>query len=228
MFELPLFPLNTVLFPGMPLRLHIFEERYRLMLQRVTATNSTFGVNLIKSGEEALGPLPEPYHVGCTARIVQVERLNDGTFHLTAIGDERFRVVRMGVGQPYLTAFVESMPLQAHHTIDVVRGTHGLRRLLGNYLALLTDLARAEEEKLNIDLDLNLSDLQLPEEPMMLIYLAAALLQIPPHEKQALLEAETAARLLNMVQRLYRRELAVLPPLLEVSEEQARESAWVN
>jgi uncharacterized protein len=228
MFELPLFPLNTVLFPGMPLRLHIFEERYRLMIQRVAATNNTFGVNLIKSGEEALGPLPHPYEVGCTARIVQLDEQNDGTYNLTAIGDERFRVLRMGVGQPYLTAYVESMPLQAHHTIDVVRGTHSLRRLLARYLKLLSNLAETEEENVGIELNFNLSQLELPEDPMMLIYLSAALMQIPANEKQPLLEADTAASLLEQVQRLYRREMAVLPPLLEVTEDQARESAWVN
>lgn len=232
MFELPLFPLNTVLFPGMPLRLHVFEDRYRLMMQQVMKTNHTFGVNLIKSGAEALGALPDPYETGCTARVVQVEPLEDGRLNLTVVGDERFHILRMGVGQPYLTAFVESTPLQAHHTLEVVRGVRSLRERMARYLALLARYTAADEngeaQASHLDLDIDLANLQLPDDPMMLLYLSGALLQIPAHEKQPLLEADTAALLLEKVQRMYRRELAVLPPLCQVSEETARACAWVN
>ena len=230
MYELPIFPLNTVLFPGMPLRLHIFEERYRVMIKRVLQTSHTFGVNMIKSGTEAFGPLAEPYETGCTARIISVEPLDDGHINLTAVGDERFRILRTGGGQPYMTAFVESAPLQAHHTMEVVRGTHILRDQLSRYLSLLSDVTRPEDEEENegLDIDAKLSEMELPEDPMMLIYLSAALLQVPATEKQPLLEADTAALLLEKVRRLYRRELAVLPDLLTVSEEAAREAAWAN
>ncbi|RPJ50029.1 MAG: hypothetical protein EHM21_05840 [Chloroflexi bacterium] len=227
MFELPIFPLNTVLFPGMPVRLHIFEQRYREMFEHVLGTNRTFGINLIRKGQEALGPLPEPYETGCTARISGVERLDDGTFNATVIGDERFRILRLGAGQSYMTAFVESAPLQAHHTLEMVRGVRRLRPRLVRYLAMLARYVNEDEEG-GTDLDIDLTGLQLPEDPMMLLYLAAALLQIPSIEKQPLLEADTAALLLQKVQQLYRRELALLPPLAEVSEEQARVSAWVN
>jgi Lon protease-like protein len=216
-----------VLFPGMPVRLHVFEERYLLMLQHILKTNRTFGVNLIRRGNEALGPLPEPFETGCTARIIEVEPAEGGEFNLTAVGDERFHILRLGAGQPYLTAFVESTPLQAHHTLDVVRGAHFLRSRVIQYLAMLAKYA-GDDEHPNLEIQIDLTNLQLPEDPMMLIYMAAALLQIPSIEKQPLLEADTAALLLSQVQHLYRRELAVLPSLLQVSEEQARLSAWVN
>jgi Lon protease-like protein len=228
MYELPIFPLNTVLFPGMPLQLHIFEERYRVMIQHVLRTSRTFGVSLIKHGEEALGPLPEPHLTGCTARIVQAEPLEDGRFNLTVIGDERFRIRRMGVGQPYLTAFAESAPLEAHQTLEVVRGVPLLRDRLTRYLALLMQCANDEEKDLELDLDFDLTDLQLPDDPMMLIYLASALLQLPPGEKQPLLEANTATHLLDQLQRLLRRELAILPPLITMDREMANQSALMN
>lgn len=226
MFELPLFPLNTVLFPGMPMRLHIFEDRYRLMMKRVIETNQTFGVNLIKSGSEAYGPVAVPYEVGCTARVVQVEPLEDGRLNLTVVGDERFHVLRMGTSEPYLMAFVESLPLNAHHTLDVVRGARLLRDRLLRYLSLLAQHSDLEGE--NLDIQVDLSHLDLPDDPMMLIYLSAALLQLPATEKQPLLEVNTAAALLDQVQRLYRRELAVLPSLMGIGEEEARSAAWVN
>ena len=245
MFELPLFPLNTVLFPGMPLRLHVFEERYVMMLQKVMRTNHTFGVTLIKSGVEALGPLPSPYPVGCTARVLQVEQVESGAYQVTAVGDERFRILRMGVSEPYLSAYVESLPLDAHHTIDVVRGVHHLRRLVDRYLEMLTgamDTAAREaaaaagidgeesepEYGYNLDFQMDLRSLQLPDDPMMLLYLSGALLQLPPSEKQPLLETDTAALLLKNLSKLYRRELAIQPGLLSVSEQEARQKAWWN
>ena len=68
--ELPLFPLNTVLFPGQVLPLHIFEERYRLMIRRCLAEDAPFGVALIQTGAE-VGAAAEPHTVGTVARIIE-------------------------------------------------------------------------------------------------------------------------------------------------------------
>ena len=232
MYELPLFPLNTVLFPGMPLHLHIFEERYKLMMQRVMQSNHTFGVNLIKSGMEAGGPNPEPYPTGCTARVVSVEPAGAGRLNITVVGDERFRVLKMGLSQPYQVAFVESAPLTSHHSLEVVRGTPSLRGKVTQYLELLSHHSGESEEDAGeeggAETEMDLSQIQLPEDPMMLIYLAASLLQIPASEKQPLIEADTLSDLLKLIQRLYRRELAVLPELMTVTEDAARFAAWVN
>lgn len=229
MYELPIFPLNTVLFPGMPLRLHIFEPRYQEMMEHVLKTSRTFGVAMIRSGQEARGPLPEPSAVGCTARVIQVEPLGDGRMNLTAVGDERYRVLRMGLNTPYWKAFVESAPLQMHHTLEVVRGVRLLRLRVTQYLGLLGQYSEqpgSHDE--GDDLNFDLTALELPEDPMMLIYLAAALLQLPPSEKQPMLEADTAQHLLDKIQRLYRRELAVLPPILKYDEEEANHAAGLN
>jgi Lon protease-like protein len=177
---------------------------------------------------EALGPLALPYPIGCTARVIQVEPLEDGRINLTVVGDERFKILHTGNALPYLSAFVESLPLKSHHSLEVVRGTHLLRKRVTSYLSLLAQITENEDEVENLDLHFDLTDLQLPDDPMMLIYLAAALLQVPPNEKQPLLEADTAAKLLEHIQRLYRRELAVLPAVITTSEDQARSSAWAN
>lgn len=228
MFELPIFPLNTVLFPGMPLRLHIFERRYQVMLKDIMNGNHTFGVCLIRFGQEANGPLPLPFPVGCTARVIQTEPLGDGRVNLTAVGDERFHILSTSDNKPYLSAFVESTPLKTHQTLEVVRGVHSLRRRVASYLALLARLNNKEEEEQILDLDFDLTQLELPEDPMLLIYLAAALLQVPPAEKQPMLEADTAALLLRQVQRMYRRELALLPAILGTSDDQAKSLALIN
>ena len=74
MLRLPLFPLNTVLFPKMPITLHIFEERYKQMIQHCLSEQIPFGVVLIKQGVEVNGSA-EPYLVGCTARITHTHHL---------------------------------------------------------------------------------------------------------------------------------------------------------
>jgi uncharacterized protein len=226
MYEIPIFPLNTVLFPGMPLQLQIFEDRYKVMLQRVLQTNQTFGVCLIRRGEEALGPLPEPYMIGCTARVIKVDAQESGMVNLTVVGDERFKVVHLATVEPYLTGFVESLPLDKPSSIEVARGSQVLRRRLVEYLTMLAQHAAEEPEGEQVEA--HLASMQLPDDSLMLINLSAALLQVPAHEKQPMLEAETANELLTVVLRLYRRELALMPDVLAVSDEQASAMALVN
>jgi Lon protease-like protein len=104
--NLPLFPLNTVLFPGAELPLHIFEPRYRQMIGRCIDQESPFGVVLIRSGPE-VGGMAEPRRVGVTARITTVERLPDGRMNIVGIGQDRFRILDTSTDLPYLTGDVE-------------------------------------------------------------------------------------------------------------------------
>jgi len=93
MRELPLFPLNSVLFPGLALHLHIFEERYKRMIEYCIAQDQSFGVVLIKRGMEALGPIAEPYSIGCSARIHNIQKLDQGKMNIIIIGEERFKIL---------------------------------------------------------------------------------------------------------------------------------------
>ena len=104
--DLPLFPLNTVLFPGAELPLHIFEPRYRLMISRCVDEERPFGVVLIRSGPE-VGGTAEPRRIGVTARITQVERLADGRLNIVSVGQDRFRILDTFSDLPYLTGAIE-------------------------------------------------------------------------------------------------------------------------
>ena len=75
--ELPLFPLPLVLFPGVPLPLHIFEPRYRQMLNDVRASNNFFGLSYFDSSVSEK-ELPPPGHVGCMAEVGESQPLPDG------------------------------------------------------------------------------------------------------------------------------------------------------
>ena len=88
--EIPLFPLNTVLFPGGPLRLRIFEARYVDMVRHCMKTDSDFGVVAIRHGQE-VGPA-EFHEVGTTAEIVDWSQEPDGLLGLAVAGRRRFRV----------------------------------------------------------------------------------------------------------------------------------------
>src|SRR4051812_10802084 len=91
---IPLFPLHTVLYPGGPLPLRIFETRYTDMVRRCTRGQSPFGVVLIQEGEEA-GPVAITATVGCSARIADFYTLQDGLLGISCVGERKFRVQRV-------------------------------------------------------------------------------------------------------------------------------------
>lgn len=202
MYELPLFPLDTVLFPGMPLTLHIFEDRYKEMIDTCLDTKQPFGVVLIRRGVEAMGPLAEPHMVGCTAEIAQVESLVDDRLNILAVGRDRFRIVSLHQEKAYLTGTVEAFPLDAEEP-DSWRSVRRLRPWVEEYLHLLSEAG---------DVEFEASDL--PEDPESLAYLAATVLQVPNQQKQDLLSAPAATDLIHTVRTLYRKELPLLRTLL--------------
>ena len=104
---LALFPLNMVLFPGVTLPLHIFEQRYRQMINRCVQLEQPFGVVLIREGEPQGGPVAEPHEVGTTAVIQNVLRFPDGRMLISAIGERRFRITSIVQHEPYMVGAVE-------------------------------------------------------------------------------------------------------------------------
>lgn len=108
--ELPLFPLGSVLLPGMGLPLHIFEPRYRVMMHDLKHSNSNeFGVVLIERGSE-VGGGDTRGQVGCRAVIAQAAEQEDGTWILVAVGTERIQVVEWLEDDPYPRAVVKRWP----------------------------------------------------------------------------------------------------------------------
>ena len=104
--DLRLFPLQSVLFPGMRMPLHIFEDRYKTMVRECIEEDAPFGVVLIRSGAE-VGTGAVPFDVGTTARILQVEYLDEGRMNLFTVGERRFRIIAVNTTSPYLRAEVE-------------------------------------------------------------------------------------------------------------------------
>jgi Lon protease-like protein len=218
MMTIPIFPLHSVLFPGIPIQLHVFEERYHQLVDHCLTNIPVFGVSMIRRGHEALGPLAEPYPVGTIAKILKIERNQDDSLDLTAIGEERFHILALDHSQTYLNATIETAPLPDPRPLDVLRRLGSFQKNIAAYLKMIHQL----------DQDLNLEGIILPDEPLQQLYLTAALLQIPSREKQVVLESENALMMLNEIERLLRRERAVLTRMGAISNESASQAAWLN
>lgn len=201
--KIPLFPLHTVLFPGMALPLRIFEPRYQEMVNECLTQRTSFGVVLIRAGAEVGGPA-QPHGVGTLAGITKVARLPDGRINLETLGQERFRVLTLHDDRAFLQGTVELFPLQEVEGADAQRAATRLRPWVWRYLQLLSQATA-----------LDLAQLQLPTRPAALAYLAAMVAQLPLADKQGLLTAATAADLLQLEIQLYRREISLLRGLLQ-------------
>src|SRR5262249_29281197 len=109
---LPLFPLpNVVLFPQMPMPLHIFEPRYRKMVADALDSHRTIGMSLLQPGREAeYQRRPAVYGVGCAGVIEQSEPLAEGRYNILLRGTVRFRIQEEHGGEPYRLAAVNALP----------------------------------------------------------------------------------------------------------------------
>lgn len=192
MESLALFPLNTVLFPGQLLPLHIFEPRYRQMIGECIQHGRPFGVVLIRSGEE-VGDEAEPYEVGTTAHIVQVEHAANERMNILCVGNARFRVAETFHDKPYLYGKIELWPWEpfAAGSADVDR----VQRQLDRYVQILAEMT---DSKL---------DLELPSDPAALANVAASVLQIDSAEKQHLLTTLSIGQFLTELSAVFQREL---------------------
>ena len=205
---LPLFPLNTVLFPGMQLKLHIFEERYKLMIGRCIEDKAPFGVALISSGNEAFGEVAKTWDVGCSARIVEVQRLPFERMNIVAVGHRRFRIRGIRSGSPYLVGDVEFFAIEDANQALSYRHASRLRPLIIRYLEIL---ATAEEIEFDPE--------QIPRSPKALAQIASILLQADNAQKQELLQQDSLAPLLSLLVETYRLETMLLGMRLSPPEE---------
>ncbi len=196
--DLPLFPLNTVLFPGMILPLHIFEERYKLMINRCLEQERPFGVLLIREGRES-GGFAVPYEVGTTTVIAGVSRLDDGRMNVITIGSDRFRLRSLRYDQPYLVGDAEPWPLLGGGTEQARDQVGPMRALLHQYLSLLV---QAQGHKIEIE--------EVPTEPRTLALVIAISLQLPMPQKQRLLNQPTVPHMLFAERAILKREQLLL------------------
>jgi uncharacterized protein len=200
---LPLFPLGTVLFPGLVLPLHIFEDRYRQLVADLQAGPEPrqFGVIAIKQGRETgIDGVSALYEIGCTATLRRVEEFPDGRYDLVTVGTQRFRLIRLTDGAPYLRGEVEPVPDEPDD--QSAAATAAVQRSFRAYLDLISERGGAR-----------VSIPDLPDEPVLLSYLVAAAVVADLPVKQGLLEQPDALRRLYSERALLDREIRMMRSL---------------
>jgi uncharacterized protein len=205
---MPLFPLTTVLFPGMRLPLHIFEPRYQRLvadLLEQPEPRRRFGVIAIRKGQETGADSVSALHeIGCIARVQQAEALGDGQYDLATVGTERFRLLRLDRSLPYFQGEIEPLPEEVAdaEAVDAGIPAVAVRRVQGafrGYLNALTDRGGGV-----------ISVADLPDEPLLLSYIVAAAMIIDLPERQSLLAAPDALSRLRAERSLLVREIGML------------------
>jgi ATP-dependent Lon protease len=172
--ELPLFPLpELVLFPGRPLPLHIFEFRYRIMMNTVVGSDRRFGVLMWDSAKD------QPAEIGCCAEIIHFQRLPDDRMKVLVMGQQRFRVLEYVREKPYRVGLVE--------WIEDRPTNEDLRALAGDVEILLRDVVHLSGKLTEQPMELPEN---LPGLPIELSYWVASHFDGVAMEQQALLEMQ--------------------------------------
>ena len=205
--ELPLFPLNLVLFPGARLPLHIFEDRYKAMIGECVRQEAPFGVVLIKEGPEVGGPA-EPHRLGTTARIIQVQELEEGRLNLLTRGERRFELVEVIQQEPHLVGLVRYLEEETGEIApQLLADTH---EAYGEFQRHLGSLAGSWNAPVTIT-----------EDPLQLSFDTVATLtssiELPQGLRQELLEAPNAQARLEKLLPLLRRSNELIKEQVEKS-----------
>ena len=204
MNRLRLFPLNTVLFPGAVLNLHIFEPRYKQMVTECLAEGEAFGVCLIRDGDEAGDPGVMPYEVGTTAEIGDVTQLENGRYYISTVGRRRVRVERVVARDPFLTVDVSYLPEdECDRTLAVETLVSEIGDVFRDYLRLLVEFSGMH------------ADIELPQDPVEASFLIGDALQVADSMKQRLLELSSTEQRLTVELGFLRRLLPQLRSLLD-------------
>jgi Lon protease-like protein len=206
--RLRLFPLNTVLFPGAVLNLHVFEPRYKQMISECLEGGEAFGVCLIRDGDEAGDPEVMPHEVGTTAEIGDVTPLENGRYYISTVGRQRFKIERVVEREPFLLVEVSYLPEDGpQDDLTVSELAREIRDVFRDYLRLLVEFSGMH------------ADVELPENPIDASFLIGDALQVADSMKQRLLELSSTEQRLTVELGFLRRLLPQLRSLLERKRE---------
>jgi Lon protease-like protein len=218
---LPLFPLNTVLFPGVVMPLYIFEDRYRTLVRDLIALPPTrdreFGVVAIKVGYEA-GPrgVHTIQRVGCAALVTQVTANDDGTYEIIVVGRRRFHVEDLDPSQDYLQADVEWLADPGGAApADLAADADTARMLFDSYRQVVEAL-RADD----------VLDGPTPRDPVDLSYTLAAAMVLTMSDRQLLLECADVTSRLRMGTALLRSELRAIRAIASLPATSLAHTQW--
>jgi uncharacterized protein len=215
--QLPMFPLNTVVFPGMSLPLHVFEDRYRMLVRHLMSVEDpaerVFGTVAIREGYEVGDHGAQSvYRVGCVLQLTEVDRRDDGTFDIVAVARERLKLQEMQRGEEFPQGVVA---LLSEPEVDVP--TEVLDRARSTFTAFRAAMTELQGDPFSGTL---------PRDPDYLAWTLSALTPLPMAERQSLLEAEDATERLTLVTRLLTEELRAINVIPSLPATQVARTAW--
>ncbi len=202
---LPLFPLGTVLYPGLVLPLNIFEERYRQLVRDLLdgPEPQRFGVIAIRKGRETgVDGISALHQIGCIASLREVDEQDDGRFHLVTVGTQRFRLASLDDSRPYLQGEVDLLAEEVGDEAAAGLAAQAVQRGFRGYVEAL-----ASRESVEVTVP------ELPDEPLLLSYLVAASMILDLPVRQDLLAEPDAERRLGAERALLARETTMLRSL---------------
>jgi ATP-dependent Lon protease len=203
--ELPLFPLPVVLFPGMPMPLHIFEPRYRKMLADIRAGNNLFGLAYFDSAASEK-ELPPAGHIGCVAEVSETQALPDGRSNVLTVGVIRYRAeAYVERGDPYLVVRPNFFEDEEEDDASLSASS---RDVAAMFMRVANSIRVINDERGNLP---DISD----TDPQKLSFLVAAALEIEVETKQELLELRSTSERLSRLR-------DVLARVVKGYEERAR------
>ena len=204
--EIPLFPFNMVLFPQMTLPLHIFEDRYKEMINRCVHESQPFGIVLVDEANAAENRV-QTFPIGCTARVELVERLPDGCMNIQVVGEERFRLLDTHERESYRTGLAEFFEDEPSETEAVFTLTDEVHRLLKDFLTRYLAMMGHQ-----------LGEFELPDGPTSLSFVAACALPVSNEEKQELLAERNVTHRLSAEREALLREVTRLRRAAETQQ----------
>jgi Lon protease-like protein len=218
--QLPVFPLNMVMFPGVTMSLHVFEERYRALVHHLLSipdrSMRLFGIVAIREGYEVGQHGKQSLHrIGCVVQLTEVEPYEDGRFDIEVVGRQRMQVEGMETSGSYLVGAVETLSERITKGTDLAREAGRTMDTFEEYRRRLSEMRGGA-----------VLDGNLPNDPEYLSYSLAATCPLTLQERQELLEAETPLDRLVMLRHALVQEMRAMRAIPSLPATEVARTSW--
>lgn len=218
--QLPVFPLNTVVFPGVTLPLHVFEDRYRALVHHLLTIaekpDRVFGIVAIREGYEVgTHGVQSVHRVGCLVQMTSVEPHGDGRFDIEVVGRQRLRLDGLDTSGSFLLGDVETVEEPSDTSAGAVREAERARETFEEYRRRLSELRGSD-----------VLEGDLPRDPEYLSYSLAATCLLTLAERQSLLESPTATERLILLRHLLVEEMRAMQAIPSLPATEVARTSW--
>lgn len=218
--QLPVFPLNTVVFPGVTLPLHVFEDRYRALVHHLLTIaekpDRVFGIVAIREGYEVGAHGVQSVHrVGCLVQMTSVEPHADGRFDIEVVGRQRLRLDGLDTSGAFLLGDVETVEEPRDTSPSALEEAERAHETFEEYRRRLSEMRGSD-----------VLDGELPRDPEYLSYSLAATCLLTLAERQSLLESPTATERLIMLRHLLTEEMRAMQAIPSLPATEVARTSW--